>query len=563
MRRRPEMEIPAEMLLLVGEGSPSIEEKSRMLQHIRAFSPEMSQELDRFLMDNLERRGLGLLEARAHQEKLESLLDKLSAEPWHPAVVVRRAVMTARGPLVMVMSGSARRLVGVADGIDINALNVGDEVFLSSHLNVILEKSSYGIPRCGQIASFERMTEDRRLVLQSRDEEFVVEVCEAFDPSTLERGDLVRWDSAMQMAFERMERGEGKQFILQEVVNVPRDRVGGQDQAIETLISSLATILVEPQKAAAYGLDERLPTILMVGPPGVGKTLMARVAASEIQRLYHKRCRFGVVKPGEWEDPFVGVTQKNIRNSFQALRDASHDGFGVMFLDEVESVGRLRGSAVGHHSDKFLDALLIELDGFANQSDVAIIAATNRVDLLDPALLDRFSVQIKVSRPDLRAARAIFGIHLPATRPYSPNGTSAGDTRQAMIETAVSRLYSPNGENALCVLRFRDGKTRTVTAKELASGRLFEQICRAASQRAFLRDVRGGDNGLRVEDMEEAVSDAIERLATTLTIRNVSNYLSDLPQDVDVVSVEPVRRKVSRPYRYLNVAGHRTEEMPT
>jgi SpoVK/Ycf46/Vps4 family AAA+-type ATPase len=231
------------------------------------------------------------------------------------------------------------------------------------------------------------------------------------------------------------------------------------------------------------------------------------------------------------------------------------DGFAVLFLDEIEAVGRIRGSAVGHHSDKFLAALLAELDGFTDRGGVAIIAATNRKDMVDPALLERLSdVEIHVSRPDMRGARAIFQIHLPESLPYSPNGASAEDTRLEIIETAVSRFYSPNAENELCILRFRDGKTRTVTARELASGRIFEQICRAARQAAFLRDVRGGEPGLRVADIENAVSHAMKRLASTLSLRNVHAYLSDLPQDVDVVSVEPVVRKVSRPHRYLHAA---------
>jgi hypothetical protein len=118
----------------------------------------------------------------------------------------------------------------------------------------------------------------------------------------------------------------------------------------------------------------------------------------------------------------------------------------------------------------------------------------------------------------------------------------------------VSHVFSPNAENALCTLRFRDGKTRTVVARELTSGRMLAQICGAACQAAFLRDLSGGTPGLRVADMEQAVSEAMERLASTLSRRNLHAYLSDLPQDVDVVSVEPVGRRVARLYRYRHVS---------
>jgi SpoVK/Ycf46/Vps4 family AAA+-type ATPase len=291
----------------------------------------------------------------------------------------------------------------------------------------------------------------------------------------------------------------------------------------------------------------------MEGAPGCGKTLMARVGVAEVSRISGKQSRFGVVKPGEWEDPFVGVTQANIRGAFRALREAADDtGFAVLFLDEIESVGRIRGSAVGHHSDKFLAALLAELDGFADRSDVAVIAATNRKGLCDPALLERFDTHIHVGRPDMRGAREILDIHLHGSAPYSPNGDAAPATRQEMIEHAISRLFSPNAENEICVIRFRDGKSRTVTARELVSGRLIQQICQAAQKSAFLRDVTCGEPGLRLEDMEEAVSGALERLSTTLDRQNAHHYLADLPQDVDVVAVEPVVRRTRQRHRFLN-----------
>ena len=329
--------------------------------------------------------------------------------------------------------------------------------------------------------------------------------------------------------------------------------MGGQEQALDRLLGALTASLVSPEAARLFLVGDR-HSILMWGPPGCGKTLMARVAAAEVSRLSGKRCRFGVVKPGEWEDPFVGVTQQNIRNTFRALKEAAQEGPAVLFLDEIEAVGRIRGEAVGHHSDKFLDALLAELDGFEDRTNVAIVAATNRKDLLDPALLGRLSdAEVQVGRPDLRGAEAILDIHLPAGVPVSPNGKAAGATRAELIGAAAGRLYGPNAGNELCRLRFRDGRTRTVCACELASGRMLEQVCRDARFRAFQRYVRGGERGVCMEDMDCAVSAAIERLSSALSVRNARAYLADLPQDVDIVAVEPVVRKVSRPHHYLNL----------
>jgi len=284
--------------------------------------------------------------------------------------------------------------------------------------------------------------------------------------------------------------------------------------------------------------------------PVIEPSLLVRIAASEVTRLSGRRCRFAVVKPAEWESPWVGETQRNIRECFKGLREAAADGCAILFLDEIEAVGRTRGSVVGHHSDKFLAAFLAELDGFEGRGNVAIVAATNRKDLLDPALLERLSdTEIHVRRPDRRGARAIFRIHLPESLPFAANAT-----RDEIVDAAVARFYSPNASNELAVLRFRDGKARTVLAHELGSGRTYEQICRAARRAAFLRDVRSGERGLSLADVEDAIALAFERLATTLTPHNARAYLSDLPQDVDVVSAEPIVRRVGRPHRYLNAA---------
>jgi ATP-dependent 26S proteasome regulatory subunit len=540
-------------LLAMGEHAPSVEQKVDLAQAIRGRSADRSRKLDHVLFEQLSRLGQGLSEAQAHQEKLSAILEDLSSTPFHPATFLR-PVTTALGPRAMVTYGGARRVVGLAEGVDLNALATGDEVLLGKDLNVVMGKSSDTVKECGETGFFQRFTSDGRIVLKWRDEEIVVEVARSLQGAELNAGDQVRWDRTAWVAFERIDRAPGRQFLLDQVPDVGRDQVGGQDVSLDTLLSALTAALVAPEKAARYGLGGR-HSVLMVGPPGCGKTLMARVAAAEVTRVSGRRCRFGVVKPAEWESPWVGETQQNIRNCFEALRDAAANGCAVLFLDEIESVGRIRGGAVGQHSDKFLAALLAELDGFTDRSGVAIIAATNRKDLVDPALLERLSdMEIAVRRPDMRGAKAIFDIHLPESLPYSPNGKAAWGTRGEIIAAAVSRFYSPNADNELCVVRFRDGKTRTVAARELASGRIFRQICRAACQEAFLRDLRAGDPGLRVLDVERALADAFERLASTLTARNAHAYLPDLPQDVDVVSVEPVVRKVARPHRYVNAA---------
>src|SRR5262249_17374405 len=238
---------------------------------------------------------------------------------WRPAVFLR-AVPTELGPRAMVLSAGARSLVGMADGIALESLGVGEEVFLGVEGTVVAGRSPYGTPQCGETAFFERLTADGRCVLKWRDEEVVVDPAGALDARGLKAGDQVRWDRTAWIAFEKIGASTGRQYLLQDVPTATRNQVGGQEANLETLLSALTAALVAPETAALYGLGGR-QTILMVGPPGCAKTLMARVGAAEVTRLGGRRCRFAVVKPAEWESPYVGETEANIRNCFRALRE--------------------------------------------------------------------------------------------------------------------------------------------------------------------------------------------------------------------------------------------------
>ena len=537
------------------EGGFNAEQRLEMLVRRRAESPERSPWLDQMLLNELDRREQGLREASADLDKLKEIIDKLTVPPWHTGIYLG-AVETEHGPRPMVQFGNGRHVVNLDDTVPLEKFLPGDEVFLNHDFTALTRRSPFGVPQVGETAVFDRLTEDGRLVVQSGDDELILRPAGVLDARSLKSGDLVRWDKGSWMAYEQIERAAGRRYFLDEVPDARPEQVGGQRGSLQMLLGALKAKLVAPDLARLYGLDGQ-ETVLMIGPPGCGKTLLARVAAAEISRTSGKKCRFAVVKPGEWEDPYVGVTQRNIRDCFEALREAAEDGFAVLFLDEIETVGRVRGAASNLHGDKFLGALLAELDGFASRQSVAIIAASNRKDLVDPALLQRLSgIEITVNRPDRRGAKEIFGIHLNASIPYSPNGEAAVETREEIIDRGVSQLYSPNGENELCTLRFRDGMTRTVAARELASGRVIEQICRDARRTAFQRHADGGEPGLTVDDMSEAISTAIERLATTLTPGNAHAYLFDLPQDADVVAVDATARPAGRSHRYLNRKSH-------
>jgi proteasome-associated ATPase len=540
-------------------------DRARLLSESRQCSRHISQQIDMALFDRIDGLRRGLVSARNQQEELRSVLNRLVAPPLFPAVYLGPTQLPAPEESedadeetiagAMVQHGSSRRHVPLAAGVDQESIQIGDEVLLNSDMSVVIGKSPLPSPPFGDMAVVDRVLEDNRLLVQSGPEQRVIGVAATVRGEPWSAGDPVRWDRNAALAYERLARDDGKEFLLQSVADTPLGHVGGLSQVRDELISVLTLALSAPDVAKRYGLGGQR-TILLVGPPGVGKTLLAKIAGAEIQRRLGRRCSILVVKPSAFEDPYVGVTQQKIRQCFQALRQAK--GFGLLFLDEIESVGRARGSAgsVGFHNDKFLASLLAEIEGFESDgadgdAPTALIAATNRIEMLDPALVERMQVQIRVPRPDLRAAREIFDIHLPPELSYNPNGDRAPQTRREIIERAISLLYSQNA-SALCTVRFRDNTQRVVYARELTSGRCIQQISRAAKQAAAYREVRGGAPGLRLGDIEDAAAGTIESLAATLSRTNIHQYVADLRQDLDVVAVEPIVRRVSRPHRFLS-----------
>ncbi len=520
------------------------------LSTLRNRSRELGAELDRRLLERLHAQRRTLLRLEGAQRELRALVEEICAPPWHPARMLRRVEPAAEGR-ALVQAANGPRVVKLAPGLEADALRPGDAVFLNDALALIVARDGEPPRGLGDTVLFERLAADGRLTVRWRDEEWLVDAAATLEPEALRPGDRLLVDRAARLALERIQPAETGGFRVEQVPDLPLEAVGGGGDSLRRLHEVLTGRLLAPERAGRYGLAGRR-SILLHGPPGCGKTLRARVAAAQIRRASGRPCHFAVVRPGEFESPWVGETEARIRECFAALRRAAGDGApAILFLDEVEAVARVRGGPAAHLSDKFLAALLAEIDGFAERGDVALIAATNRKDLLDPAFLSRIcDVEIAIGRPDRREARGIFEVHLGRELPYAPDAT-----RGELVEAALTRLYSPNGDSGLGTLHLRDGRTRPVRARDLMSGRVIQQICLHARERAFAsHDERGDTAGLRVEDVLDGVDDAIERLRSTLTVRNVRAHLDDLPDDVDVVRVERDSSRLRRAHRYVEAA---------
>jgi len=183
------------------------------------------------------------------------------------------------------------------------------------------------------------------------------------------------------------------------------DDVAGVDEAKEEL-QEIVEFLKYPEKFAALGA--RIPRgVLLVGPPGTGKTLLSRAVAGEAG------VPFFSISGSEFVEMFVGVGASRVRDLFdQAKRNAPC----IVFIDEIDAVGRQRGAGLGGSHDEreqTLNQILVEMDGFDSSTNVIVLAATNRPDVLDPALLrpGRFDRQVVLDRPDLHGRLAILKVH--------------------------------------------------------------------------------------------------------------------------------------------------------
>ncbi|KKL99768.1 hypothetical protein LCGC14_1811090, partial [marine sediment metagenome] len=318
----PDNTIPsAEELFRVGRNAASLEQKAERLASIRQQSPELARQIDMMILDRCATLLAGLEEVRANQQELKAILKELAAPPWHPAMFLA-AGMTAEGRRALVVHGGSRRVVAINPDMDPEALSKGQEVLLTNELNAIMALSPFGPLAYGETSTFDRWCPDGRMVVTSRDEEFIIDAVDAVADCGLKKNDRIRWDRRAWMAMERIQRARGEDMFLEETPSETFDNIGGLDEQIAELKRIVELHRNHEDVTGKYGLLRRRG-VLLVGPPGTGKTMLARAFANWLGQISPSgRSRFINVKPGQLHTKWYAESEANYRKVFALAREA-------------------------------------------------------------------------------------------------------------------------------------------------------------------------------------------------------------------------------------------------
>lgn len=454
-----------------------------------------------------------LTETREQLALLRDEVEKLTAPPNPFGTVIG---VNTDGTVDVLASGRKLR-VAVEPTVEIKELVSGQEVILNEAFSVVDVRT---FESTGEVVTIKELLDDDRLVVLARgDEERVVTRGAPILGEYLRAGDLVRLDTKAGIALERLERPEVEELILEEVPDITYADIGGLTSQIETIQDAVELPYVQREHFAAYNL-EAPKGVLLYGPPGCGKTLIAKAVANSLARAVAERTGssdtrsyFLNIKGPELLNKYVGETERQIRLIFQRAKEKSDEGVPVIvFFDEMDSLFRTRGTGISSDVEStIVPQLLSELDGVESLKNVIVIGASNREDLIDPAILrpGRLDIKIKIERPNEEAARTIFGIYLKPDLPYDKEEVSSFDSIESFlaqaIDAAAKSMYSEGSENRFLEVTYANGDREDLYFKDFASGAMIENIVRRAKKDAIKREIAGGARGLRTADLLNAV----------------------------------------------------------
>ncbi len=456
-----------------------------------------------------------LREARDHIAALREEVDKLTQPPAAYATLLG----TNDDGTVDVQAAGRKMRVQVSPALDPESLGPGAEVVLNEAYNVVMVREP---ETAGETVTLVEVLEDgrRALVVGRADEQRVAELADRLVGTRLRSGDVLLVDPRSGLLLEQVPRPEVEELVLEEVPDISYEDIGGLDEQIEQITDAVELPFLHHDLFREYALPAP-KGILLYGPPGCGKTLIAKAVANSLARKVSEttgaeaRSFFLNIKGPELLNKYVGETERHIRLVFQRAREKAAEGLPVIvFFDEMESLFRTRGTGISSDMEAtIVPQLLAEIDGVETLRNVIVIGASNREDLIDPAILrpGRLDVKIKIHRPDEAAAAQVFARYLTTDLPLDPDEVDSlggGDLDKAvrvMIERTVEEMYRDDEANQFLEVTYQNGDKEVMYFKDFSSGAMIENIVRRAKKLAIKRELGGGPRGIRVQDLLDSI----------------------------------------------------------
>ena len=462
-----------------------------------------------------ERLSATLREAREHIAALREEVEKLTMPPSGYGTLLD----TNEDGTVDVFTAGRKMRVSIHPEIDTTSLKRGQEVVLNESLNVVLARAA---DTQGEVVIFKELLEDghRALVIGRADEERIAEISAELLGVKMRAGEHVLVDSRSGLLVERIPRPEVEELVLEEVPDITYADIGGLDDQIDQIFDAVELPYLHADLFHEHDLQPP-KGILLYGPPGCGKTLIAKAVANSLakrvsERTGNERTKsyFLNIKGPELLNKYVGETERQIRLIFERAREKSEEGVPVIvFFDEMDSLFRTRGTGISSDMEStIVPQLLAEIDGVEALKNVIVIGASNREDLIDPAILrpGRLDVKIKIERPNEESAKAIYARYLVPTLPIAEDETKHfdGDAAAAvahMIDIAVDAMYATDDANRFLEVTYQNGDKEILFFKDFSSGAMIENVVRRAKKLAIKRKIAGGTYGICTQDLLDSI----------------------------------------------------------
>ncbi|GAA4949733.1 proteasome ATPase [Nonomuraea thailandensis] len=463
-----------------------------------------------------ERLVATLKEARDQIVALKEEVDRLAQPPSGFGTFLE----AREDGTIEVFTGGRKLRVNVSPAVDVDSLRRGQEVMLNEALNVV---EALGYEEVGEIVMLKELLDEgkRALVISHADEERVVRLAESLVGQPIRAGDSLLLEPRSGYVYERIPKSEVEELVLEEVPDISYEEIGGLMRQIEQIRDAIELPYLHADLFREHKL--RPPKgVLLYGPPGCGKTLIAKAVANSLAKQVAEKTGqsgksfFLNIKGPELLNKYVGETERHIRLVFQRAREKASEGTPVIvFFDEMDSIFRTRGSGVSSDVENtIVPQLLSEIDGVEGLENVIVIGASNREDMIDPAILrpGRLDVKIKIERPDAEAAKDIFSKYLVSDLPLHPDdlaehSDSRAATIQGMIQSVVERMYTESEENRFLEVTYANGDKEVLYFKDFNSGAMIQNIVDRGKKMAIKQFLESGQKGLRVQHLLSACVD--------------------------------------------------------